>query len=320
MEKNMNKESWINMVMATILGIILIYLSRSFGFLVYSFQVFPFIVLYVNDGWKKTALSLAITFIVAYFILDTLSLIYIALSVILVTIYAGQAIINKKNITEIILNATLINVALTLLSFLAAYYITKVNPIEETQKIIELTIKSMVENLDKGLTFSAEEIENYEIVLRQSANAAMEISPAILFIVRYIMTAINIFLGIHILKKIRDDVHYVTKLNLYVPGRGLKFATVSLLVLGLVLYLIGYEYRDLFIQNSIAILGFFYFLNGFFVSDFVYERGKRKVLRIILPIIILVFLRGYLVYVIIGLLDLVLNFRRRILTNGSKRH
>ncbi len=54
MEKNISKESLINMVMATILGIVLIYLSKSFGFLVYSFQVFPFMVLYVNDGWKKS--------------------------------------------------------------------------------------------------------------------------------------------------------------------------------------------------------------------------------------------------------------------------
>lgn len=319
MDKNINKESWINVLMATLLGIFLIYVYRSLSSLVYAFQVFPFLVLYINEDWKKTTLSLVITFVAGIFLVDYISLAFMALYVTLITFYAGNAIKNRIKLSEIILNSAFISLALTLIAFGVSYYITRINPFEEVGKILSQSIDEMINTMKNGIDFTKADIEVFERVFREAANKAVTIIPAIIFVGRYLMVAVNILIGLSILNKTRDDINYATKLNGYMPGNNLKMATLFTLAIALVMYLINYEYLNLFISNMAMAIGFFYFLDGFFVADFMYEKQGRKIARILIPIVLILIFQGYLVYVFIGLLDVIFNFRRRILTNGAKK-
>lgn len=318
MNKKLTKETTINVISSIALGSFLMYLSRSFGELITVFLVFPFLVIFLNEGWKLAVVSIFSTVAISSLFLDIVSLVYMASFILGVTFFAGIYLSKKKQLGMTILYASFIKLALLFLLMAAGYYYTKTNPIEVMRDLMYKSVEEVGKTLEAGLEITKADIDKFVQTARDTVDTGIEILPAILFMISYLGVAINILLGLKIAKKSGNDLGYKTKLNEYSPDRNLRFASLIIALVCFVLYIMKLDVSRMISLNLVAILSFFYFIFGFLLSDYIYEKSGRKIIRIIMPILIIVVLRSFMIYVFIGVLDVLFNFRERMLINGKK--
>ncbi|NLW52050.1 MAG: DUF2232 domain-containing protein [Tissierellia bacterium] len=313
MKKINVKESWLNTLTMGLLGAVLMYLYSRVGEFATILQILPFMVLYVNDGLKSTLVAMLITYVIGFFLVDIVSLVYLIVFLSTSSLFIGYSIKNKKKLSYILLNATYIKIACFLALALFSYYVLEVNFIEVMKEAYQKSIESVEASLAMNIDLSKAQIDGYMKTLRASVDVAVENIPAIVFIFSFIGVFINTILGLKMLKKSRGDIKYVTKLNLLGASPELKIASVSTTAIVFIIYLLGFEHIDTLISNVMMVLGFFYLVNGVLVADFIIEKNKRNWMRFIMPVLFIVLLQAYFAYVIIGFLDMIFNFRRRII-------
>ena len=105
----------------------------------------------------------------------------------------------------------------------------------------------------------------------------------------------------------------MAKINLLGASSELKTASIVTISAVFLMYLLGYEHIDTLLSNVMMALSFFYLTNGILLADFLMEKNKKTLMRIFMPILFLVFLQAYIAYLLIGFLDMIFNFRRRII-------
>lgn len=318
MINKITKETLINLVSSIVLGIFLMYISKSFGELVTVFLVFPFLVIFLNEGWKLSLVAILSTIAVSSLFIDIVSLTYMASFILGITFFSGIYLQKKKGLGITILYASFIKFALLIMLMIVGFYYTKTNPIELMKNLMYESIDQVGKTMEASLEITKSDVESFVQNARDTINTGIEILPAILFMISYLGVAINILLGLKIAEKSGNDLGYKTKLNHFGTGRDLRYASVIIGLICLGAYLINADISRLIILNLLATLSFFYFIFGFLLSDYIYEKSGKRIVRILMPILILVILRSFMIYVFIGFLDVIFNFRERVLINGRK--
>lgn len=318
MINKITKETLINLVSSIVLGIFLMYISKSFGELVTVFLVFPFLVIFLNEGWKLSLVAIVSTIAISSLFIDIVSLTYMASFILGITFFSGLYLQKKKGLGITILHASFIKFALLIMLMIVGFYYTKTNPIELMKNLMYESIDQVGKTMEASLEITKSDVESFVQNARDTINTGIEILPAILFMISYLGVAINILLGLKIAEKSGNDLGYKTKLNHFGTGRDLRYASVIIGLICLGAYLINADISRLIILNLLATLSFFYFIFGFLLSDYIYEKSGKRIVRILMPILILVILRSFMIYVFIGFLDVIFNFRERVLINGRK--
>lgn len=318
MNIKIKKETLINVLSSIVLGGFLMYLSKSFGELITLFIVFPFLVIYINEGWKLALLSIVSSVLIGAIFVDLITLVYMFLYIVGVTFLAGSFLKKKKDLGTTILYSSFIKLFLLVAMLGIGFFYTKINPIETMKELMYSSIEDVGKTLGSSLDITKLDVDNFMKSARDTVDMGIEILPAILFMLSYISVAINILLGLKISKKSGHNLGYNKKINEYSPGRDLKFVSGIFALVALLMYILNFEFSRIVISNLIAVLSFFFFLDGFLLSDYIYSKGGRKIMRILMPILILLVLKSFLIYVIIGFFDVLFNFRGRMLTNGKK--
>ncbi|MDO5026545.1 MAG: DUF2232 domain-containing protein [Tissierellia bacterium] len=318
MIKNLTKETIINLLSSTALGGFLMYLAASLGEFTTAFLAFPFLVIFLSEGWKLSLLSVILSLVIGSFFLDLASLVYLGTLALSLTFFAGTFLKKQKSLRMTILYSSFIKLALLIAFLLAGYYVTKVNPIELLRDSMYASIDELSRTVSQNLDVSAQEIEKLFQTARNTVDYGIEILPAILFMMSYLFVAVNILLGLKIAQKSGQDLGYHKKLNEYNPRDELKLASAIVAVVSMMVYILDLEYSSLIFSNLIAIISFFYFLDGVFLSDYIYFKSGRSFMRVFMPILIIFVFRSLLIYVIIGLFDIVFNIRERVMTSARK--
>ena len=92
MKNNVKENPWINAIMASLLAIGIFYISRSMSFMVALVEMVPFIILYVNDGWKFSLLSFALSFLASLIFSNPVDISLRMASIVILTIFIGEGI------------------------------------------------------------------------------------------------------------------------------------------------------------------------------------------------------------------------------------
>lgn len=318
MDKRFTKESWMNLITGIILGGLLMYLSRNLGELVSAFQLFPLLVIYINEGWKMTLLAYVATLAIGAIFVDPITLAYFGIFMGIATFFVGYMLKNKRQLSNTMIYTAFIKLILMLAFMALAYQITGENPLEQGKALMYESVDKMAETLNKGLDMTPQEVETYLETARAIVDRGIELIPAILFIASYLIAAINIFIVLKVAKGSGKDLGYLTKINKLAPSRELKIASVVVGIISLFAIIINHEYSEVFARNLLYVIFFFYFLDGILLLDFMYERNGNKIARILMPILVLLVARISLLYVVTGFIDMLINFRERMLTSGKK--
>ncbi len=89
---------------------------------------------------------------------------------------------------------------------------------------------------------------------------------------------------------------------------------IPLAILGLILgvaYLLKWKYFDILFVNALSIVGFLFMMAGIFTIDYFFINRMPKPLRFIIPILVIILFGGSYFYMIVGLVDMFVNFRKR---------
>ncbi len=315
MKNNVKENPWINAIMASLLAIGIFYISRSMSFMVALVEMVPFIILYVNDGWKFSLLSFALSFLASLIFSNPVDISLRMASIVILTIFIGEGIKRKKELKKIVLYSSFIKFAIFLGLSLVYYLVSKDNPVDLLRGNMNAMIDDSIKTLSMDVNFQMEEMDSMVALLREAVDLVISVLPAFTFITAYIIMAINTILSIYVLKKVREDLNYSLKFNSYRPTESYK---MGLLTIGLALaflYLMNFNQIELLTKNVLAVLSFFLALDGLALMDFYYEKKLPKFFRVLFPIIFIVGLKMYVFYVVIGIMDLLLDFRKRGIRN-----
>lgn len=319
MIKNIKKESFLNLISASALGLFLLYMYQGLGELVVAFLVFPYIVLYMSEGAKITIVSLLLTFAFGLLFLNPIILAYLALFVSITTFVMVYMIKQKMPAGRIMLYGTFIKLAFIFLVLGMAYIMEDTNPIDSLRESLTFYMEQMLKTLENNLQTSATDIQTMRLAFRQLIDQIISVLPGMLFIFSFFQVAVNFFISLKLINRTSGPIAYISKLNLYGSGPGLRMASMVSIVTVILLYLFNYVYLNSFVNNILLILGFFYFFNGLFLMDFSYEISGRKWMRFIVPFMLIVLLQSYVIYIVVGFIDMIFDFRRRLINSARKK-
>lgn len=318
MDKNNTKETWINVFTATIFSCLLIYLYRSVGELIAFVQLFPIIVLYVNDGKKAAMMALIATTIAAVLMLDIISAIYIMIFIIIGSLYIGYSINKNMPVGPMIFRIAILKL-ITIIGLIAySHFALGVNFLDEVRGAFLDNLDMVTTEMSKNIEITSSQIEAYRSTFRMAVEGSIEVMPALLFIASFTVVFVNVIIALKVLKRTRTDIKYVTKLNLYGIGPEIRYAALVMIIGVTVMYLFNLPNVKVAYTNVAVILGYFFFFNGLFLGDFIYFRRGNGLMRVVIPFLMLVVFQAYFAYVVLGAIDMFANFRRRILINEFK--
>lgn len=315
-----NKERILNLTTASALSIFILYLSQTFGELMAIVQIFPFILLYLNNGWKDMLVSLVITSVISLIFMEMIPLAYMMFFSIFASFLFAILYKKKEKFFNIVTGVALVKIIVYVILIFTFYYLYRKDPFLIVKTDLNSAIDSFKNSITQDINYSYLKKEDLDFIvgsMRSSIDLLVELIPAMIFIGSYIISFINIWLCMIISKKTGKKVKYITKLNLMSDLDEMKKATLILGCGSILSAIIGGGRYIILTKNMVFVLVFLYLINGLGVLDFIYERSKKKIGRFLIPFIMLVLLRGYFIYVIVGFLDMFINLRRRIIINGT---
>lgn len=318
MRRKISKELILNIVSAALLSSLLIYLYKSLGELATAFMLIPFVLLYFSEGRYPALLAMVISLGLATIFTDLATLIYLSVYILLGSLFLTRYLQERRGLRKTVLNLAFIKITCLLVFLGLVFYYSKINPIESLRKFIAGIINAIIEDIPSSVDISEDMVVQLEKGLRQAMDRFIMLLPAIAFIISYITAFINSFILVKYFKNDPRVKPAYVKINHYHSDNNLKYATAVFLAISIVLKLTRYSYADIFISNAMAILGFFYFANGFLLTDYVFEISGNRFLRFMLPVFMIFFWGNIMFYQIIGGLDLFFNIRRRVSLYGKK--
>ena len=315
-----SKETWMNILAGTALNVFILYLSNTLGELVSLFQLFPLVLLYLSEGYGAMFLALGLTGLAGYFLVNTVSLVYMMVFMIMGAVLLGYLISKKKTFNSLVNAVGLVKLACVIGMLLVIYYVGKEDPFALIKNQMYAMVDGMQKTLVEDINFSDLSKENVDLVVKgfkATVDSMIELMPALIFIGSYIVSFVNVWLTLVIFKKTAKKIPYITKLNLIGDLAELKRASIAIGIGALLVYVFSLANAGSIIRNMLLVLAFFYLVDGIMVLDFIYERAKKNWSRFLIPFILLVLLRGHIIYVVIGFVDMLLNFRRRIIVKDA---
>ncbi len=291
--------------------------SITFGiigtiFPVVSFLIFfmpsPAIWLGVKRGVVKASLSTLIVSIAMGLIGGVRFMaVYLLVAMPIVIITTTLIKEGKENYKIIGINllALLIMAAVFYINF---NYVMKIDVIAAISKAIDTTAKDFIRLIESSeipnLTISKNEILKYVDLIKLSLPASSVICAISLVFLSYI----------HALNMLKRDnynlKHRLRFIDIRMPIKSfIPIAIVGIILVAL--YSLKVPYFDIIFINTVSVIGFLFMMAGIFTIDYYFINKMPKALRFIIPALVIILFYGSYFYMIVGLLDCFINFRKR---------
>ncbi len=291
--------------------------SITFGiigtiFPVVSFLIFfmpsPAIWLGVKRGVTKALLSTLIvslamgliggfTFMAMY--------LFVAIPIVFITI---TLIKEEKESYKIIAINMLAIVIMAVVFFINFKYIMKIDVIAAISKSIDTAANDFIKIIEErgmpNIAMSKGEILKLVDLIKLTLPGS-SIICAISFVFLSYIYALNM------LRKDNYNVkHRLRFIDIRMPKKSLVLIVVAGTVLAL-LYALKAQYFDIIFINTVSVIGFLFMMAGIFTIDYYFINKMPRALRFIIPMLVIILFYGSYLYMLVGLLDSFVNFRRR---------
>ncbi len=291
--------------------------SITFGiigtiFPVVSFLIFfmpsPAIWLGVKRGVTKALLSTLIvslamgliggfTFMAMY--------LFVAIPIVFITI---TLIKEEKESYKIIAINMLAIVIMAVVFFINFKYIMKIDVIAAISKSIDTAANDFIKIIEErgmpNIAMSKGEILKLVDLIKLTLPGS-SIICAISFVFLSYIYALNM------LRRDNYNVkHRLRFIDIRMPKKSLILIFVAGTVLAL-LYALKAQYFDIIFINTVSVIGFLYMMAGIFTIDYYFINKMPRALRFIIPMLVIILFYGSYLYMLVGLLDSFVNFRRR---------
>ena len=119
---------------------------------------------------------------------------------------------------------------------------------------------------------------------------------------------------IYALNMLRRDNYNVKHRLRFIDIRMPKKSLILIVVTGtalVLLYALKIQYFDIIFINTVSVIGFLFMMAGIFTIDYYFINKMPRALRFIIPMLVIILFYGSYLYMIVGLLDSFVNFRKR---------
>lgn len=268
----------------------------------------PSIALSVKNGQKYGLISIMAIAIAMIFIMDIRIAITFSLYILPMVSIMSMMIRHKENLNKIIIYNFIAFLFISLIGYLNLRYILKIDIINAiinyfndiTVNVIKIMEKSDLDYLKSNVEFFKTSIQIVKINL-----------PALSMIVALSFILISLIYAMNSLRK--RGIIYNQKFRFIHFRIGGKLI-IPIAILSILLYLAGYynlPYFNILLSNFITFFSFIFVMAGISTVDYYFIGKLPKILRVFIPIIVLFFARGDLLFLGIGFIDMLVNFRKR---------
>lgn len=185
---------------------------------------------------------------------------------------------------------------------------------------VKVNIEHLFEMYQSGVAgnFSEEQIRALEEMLSSSIDYVRVAMPGILMALSFGMAFVTLWITGIALRKLAIGNQNLPRLQEFTIDRKASAGLVIVLLTTLLLRALRYSYSEELILNIVLIFNFILGIQGLAVFDYFLAKKSGKVVRILVPILIILFLRAWPIYGFAGLIDLLFDFRKKDRERGTK--
>lgn len=298
-----------NALACAILGFGLIYASTNWMIAFSLLLLFPYITLWVSDGWRWTAVSYLLTGVASYLfwgigILPLLGAMILASSVL------GWMTDRKYSNWKRIAGGSICLLIVIAGLFVYAQSQVEGNIIEQMQTESLGLVENAVDNITGQMSMNEVEqiaLTNAIVTTIKQMFAAL---PALLAVMSMIVVIVNLMVATSVLKRSGVSTKAFSLANLRLDRKFL-YGAGAIVVFVVVLYVLQMPQADQVRLNVIVFLGALAVINGMGFADWVTKNRFGTVARFLGPILILGILRIWGLYAAFGIADVFLDLRQR---------
>lgn len=270
----------------------------------------PFIMLQYKRGSGANLVAHVITGLILYVFFDAGSAVIYSALTLPFSVAVGEMLRRKTDYMKIIFIGTIILVIVFVGSYFALTYFAKMDVIESLEKTMEsLMVNPAV--LQEQLNMSEEQIFDLTKTLKNSINMLIVSLPGLTVAVSFVASVANVFLAKVYLSKTSEELNYIPKFNELRLPQNMKVGIVTIVVALIVFSLMDFKFMQELLMNVLWISYGIFGVQGIAVVDYFLQFKVGKVFRVILPLVLLIMFRFFDFYLIIGVVDVFANLRRR---------
>ncbi|WP_099203663.1 DUF2232 domain-containing protein [Miniphocaeibacter massiliensis] len=266
----------------------------------------PSIVLSIKKGTKYGLLSMTLVCIVAYLFNRTAMNLTLLLYMIPIVIIMSSMIKEDESFGKIMGVNIFASLFITIVSLLTFRYILKVDILFEVNSFFTEMSKFMEEILLKS-NFTE---TNMQQILK-AYNFMKILLPGIVVLAATALNYGSFAFSKNLLKKQNIKISQNFKFIDYRISFKILLPTLFAVGVAYLLYYFKNPYFEIVLYNLVFIYSLFFILAGISLFDY-YLVGKiPKILRLILPAVVLYLFRGEILYIAVATVDMLVNFRKR---------
>lgn len=270
----------------------------------------PFIVLGIrNNIYTSIAGMTVLTIILGA--TESTSLAMSSFIVFMPFIITVQYFIEEKQslIKTIFIGAMVIVISLVLILSIESK-ISGINLAEEMEKGFN-TVMEMQLDMFKELDLTNSEMNNTKEMLKSSYKYIMVILPSIFIVMSLIASYLNYKLSTFILNNMGYREINVPDFSLLRLPDNILIGTATVLMATVIIERLELDYHNALTANVALLIGVIFFIQGLSLFSYLLKRFKiGKIFRIILIAVNLVYLPIRMIFILVGFLDSIIDFRK----------
>ena len=270
----------------------------------------PFIILGVRHGVKYNILSIMASSILISILVDVLTGVFVFILFGLFSISIAYMIEKKYKPSQILIGSTIVSLACAIVSIGIIGYITGLSFLSQINASLTESI-SIQMNMIKDMGLTSYEIDQIKELLKTTVEYMIIVIPATLIISSVFISYINYWVATAVLTRLGQKAVNIPRfINFRLPSNIILGAVVLFLASSIVKYFKIFYYDTIFI-NIIILIFFVFFVQGLAVIIFLMNKARMsKITKGILIFFILINVPFSIIVSFLGLLDVVIDFRK----------
>lgn len=307
-----------NALMSAVLGFGLVYASANWMIVFSLLLFFPYLTLWVSEGWRWTVVSYALTTVAVVLILGTSTAIsFMPMIILTASVLSWMTDRKFSNWKRIAAGSA------SMMAVIVGFYVFEyVNGGEEILQTLQVNTLAMVNATAEEMAMQMSLTEVTKLALIQTLNETIKqmfaALPAILAVISMVTVIANLAISTYVLKKTGVAVKAFSLANLRLD-RNFLFGALAIVLFTAGLYLLNMPQADQVRLNVTVFLGALAVINGMSLADWAAKKRSGMLMRVMLPILILGVLRVWSVYAVFGISDLFMDLRTKWKTMGKPR-
>lgn len=296
-------------LITTFMTLILIFGFNMFPIIILFYPV-PFIILGVRHKTKYNIYSILASSILIGILTDIYTGLLIFLAFGLISTILTYMINKKYKPQQILIGGAIAAIVATLISIAIIGYVTGISFLSQVSTALSESMKLQLDML-REMEFSTYEITMFKDFLIATTDYIIILIPAAIIISSIFVVYINYWMSTAILRRLGQNKVEIPKfMHFRLPSNAIMGSAVIIAAALLFRYMKIFYYETIFI-NTVVLISFVFFIQGLSVVIFLMNRRKmHKIVKVILIFLIIVNVPLSIIISIIGLLDVVLDFRK----------